>query len=886
MDAETWSRARALFDQLLGEDAPTRARQLSALSQDDEGLRRAVESLFESHDVLSRTDSDPFAQAIGRVVTTMLSGGEIGDRYGPFKTTAELGRGGMGVVYLAERCDGSVEQVVALKVLSARYHDADSVRRLNQERQLLARLEHPHIARFIDAGENAQGAPYFAMEYVCGRPITRYCDDHELSIAQRLALFRAVCSGVRYAHTNLVVHGDLKPGNILVTEDGIPKLLDFGIAVSLRRDPAMEADAGSASDMRFFSANCAAPEQLRGQPGSIATDVYSLGVLLCELLGGRRPYDLNDLTLSEVMAVVCEHPPLLPSAAISADSARMRGGLSQRALQRSLRGDLDQIVAKALSKKPEDRYLSVEQLIQDIDRHAVHRPVAARRHERGYSSRKFIRRHILALGFSAATAVLLVGFLFYALFQNQQLSEERDAAHRQELQAQFERDRVQQVTDFLVNLFQSADPAKSDGQNITARQLLERGAHRLESDLGQQPLIRAAMLAAIADIYIELDQFDLAEAAANQAWKLRKDARPADSGALAASFRQMARLANLRGEPAEALSRIDQAIALDMSGNRQTRIDALSIQAKAMEGAGQAKQAVTVWRQALALAGEEQDQSGAAMSIAFNLARLLRATGSLPEAEHVIRQHLTTNDSKFSGEARAMRANLLFELAVIARNRGDLDEARLLAQRSYESFIAIYGDRSSQAATAANTLATIAQAKGDVVEARRLFETSLDVRREVYGDENPRVASAEYNLGLLLLLRQHDPANAAAHLRRAVDTGGRILPPNHANLANYRLGYGSALRDLGRYAEARAELIPALRAFREIAAPRGIDIALSEGELACSSAASEKGDADALRSLEAAVVRLREYAPDDPQAKRVFDCLQRWNQAALVQDHR
>lgn len=874
MNPEIWTHARAIFDQLVGVDPATRARDFSSMDIDDE-VRRAVSSLLTSHDQLANTGSDLFANEILHAVSTLLPGVEIGDRFGAFEITEELGRGGMGVVYKAKRHDGSVQQVVALKVLLYKHHDADSVRRLNRERQLLARLEHPHIARLIDAGENAQGIPYFAMEYVHGVPITRYCDDRAMSVAQRIALFRAVCSAVLHAHTHLVVHGDLKPGNILVTDEGLPKLLDFGIAVSLRRETETHVSTAEAeSEPRFFSANSAAPEQLGGERSNIATDIYSLGVLLCEMLGGRRPYELNDLTLSQSLSVVGKQPPMLPSVAATSASATLRGFRSSAALKRNLRGDLDAIVGKALSNRPELRYVSVEQFIQDLDRNSTQRPVAARRHERGYSAQRFVQRNMLVLGFAVLTAVLLLGFLSYALIQNRRLSEERDAAHRQEQQAQFERDRAQQVTDFLIDLFRSADPAKALKKDITARELLEKGARQLETDLGQQPLMRAAMLAAIADIHIELDDLDLAEAAANQAWQLRRDVQPPDSGAHAASLRQIARLAILRGHAKEALANIDQAITLDSTADLQTRVDALTIRAQALEGAGEPKEAVTVWRQALDLADAEPD-NGRALRVAFNLARSLRAQGNLPEAEQVIRIHLATSDQNSNEEARAIRSSLILELAVIARNRGDLEEASALAQQGYDAITGIYDKDSSQVATAANTLATILQAKGDLAGARQLFERSLEIKRKVYGSDNPRVASAEYNLGLLLL-RLKDLAGAVRHLQIAVEIGSRTLPPTHSNLANYRLGYGSALRDLGRFEDARAQLEPALITFQRIGAPRGIDVALSQGEIACSTRTFERRDASELARLKEAVARLRKEAPDDPQSRRIFDCLEHW----------
>ncbi|MEO5625250.1 MAG: tetratricopeptide repeat protein, partial [Dokdonella sp.] len=454
---------------------------------------------------------------------------------------------------------------------------------------------------------------------------------------------------------------------------------------------------------------------------------------------------------------------------------------------------------------------------------------------------------------------------------------ERDTAHRQEQQAQFERNRAQQVTDFLINLFQSADPAKAQGKDISARELLQKGAHQLETDLGQQPLMRAAMLAAIADIYIELDDLDLAELSADQASRLRHDVQPTDTGALAASLRQTARLAMLRGKAKQALARIDQAITLDAAADTRTKVAALAIRAQAMEGAGELKEAVTVWREALvlALADTDQDDKSRALRIAFNLARSLRALGNLPEAEHVIRTNLAASDAKFSDDAHAIRASLTLELAVIARNRGDLDEANTLAQQGYEGFKRTYGVESSQVATAANTLATISQARGDLAGARQLFQHSLAIKRKVYGSDNPRVASAEYNLGLLLL-RLDDSFAAVPHLQRAVEIGSQTLPPSHSNLANYRLGYGSALRDRGRFKEARAELALALHTFKEIDAPQGIDVALSQGELACSTRPSGRHDTSELASLKQAAARLRKEAPDDPQSKRIFECLQRW----------
>ena len=334
-----WSRAKALFDDLVTLPETERAAVLESRCGDDAELRRFVESLLAADLGFVETRDDPLLRN-ARIALDQLAGGiASGRRFGAFAVVEEIGRGGMGVVYLAERHDGKVAQRVALKLVASSHLDAEASARLARERRVLATLEHPNIARLIDAGEDPSGIPYFAMEYVKGLPITRYCDERKLSLHDRLRLFRQVCSAVQYAHANLIVHCDIKAGNILVTDGGLPKLLDFGIATTL----GMEAAAG---ENRFLSPQTAAPEQCLGQPASVATDVYALGVLLCAM-------------------------PRLPSEAAPA-------------LRRQPRGDIDAIVAKALSKAPHDRYASVEPFDADIERHLATQPIAIRADERGY----------------------------------------------------------------------------------------------------------------------------------------------------------------------------------------------------------------------------------------------------------------------------------------------------------------------------------------------------------------------------------------------------------------------------------------------------------------------------------------------------------------------
>jgi serine/threonine-protein kinase len=535
---DAWVRAKDLFGDIVTLPLDQRASALDARCGGDVELRRFVEALLASNDRLPGRHDESVDFGVGRMLHAAFPEVEPGRRFGAFAVVEEVGRGGMGVVYLAERDDGTVAQRVALKLVPSYELGTDASQRLARERRVLAALEHPNIARLIDAGEDPSGIPYFAMEFVRGAPITAYCDRHALPLVQRLRLFRQVCAAVQYAHANLIVHCDLKPGNILVTDDGLPKLLDFGIAATLGTGAVGESEA-----TRFLSPLSAAPEQFLGQPSSVATDVYALGVLLCDLASGHRPFDAASADHDELRRRVLHDPPLLPSVGVSDEAARQRGGLSGAALSRKLAGDIDAIVGKALAKSPSQRYASVEQLDADIARHLGLRPVAARDGERGYRTARFLRRNAIAASF-AALVVVLASVLIATLVhnaaqterQNQQLAHERDQAQQRERQAQFERERAQQIADFMIGLFKASMPEQARGRDITARELLATGSRQLRGRLADQPSLKAAMLVAIADAWHSIDDFEAAEQAAREAADLRQAQQPPVPRDIAASL--------------------------------------------------------------------------------------------------------------------------------------------------------------------------------------------------------------------------------------------------------------------------------------------------------------------------------------------------------------
>ena len=411
MTPEYLSRIRAIYEAALAKDAAERAAFLEQECQGDESIRREVELLLDAQQrvpdwlngpllALAPTFASP-ADSIPRMEGRQLSG---------YKLVREIGRGGMGSVYLAERSDGAFRKQAAVKLIQPGMNSADILARFRQEREILASLDHPGIARLLDAGTTEEGFPYFVMEFVDGRPIDRWCDEHKLNVTQRLELFRSVCGAVQYAHQRLVVHRDLKPGNILVTADGTVKLLDFGIAKLLRQEQPGDQET-TRTLLRAMTPEYASPEQAMGDAITTLSDVYSLGVVLYELLTGHRPHHLLKAAMREMARVISEEEPTRPSMVVATTEERLtpqavsevREGDPNR-LRKRLEGDLDCILLTALHKEPTHRYSSVEAFGEDLGRHLENQPVNAREDSLWYRTSRFVRRNPAGV----ATGILVV----------------------------------------------------------------------------------------------------------------------------------------------------------------------------------------------------------------------------------------------------------------------------------------------------------------------------------------------------------------------------------------------------------------------------------------------------------------------------------------------
>jgi len=507
-----WQKLKRIFNEAIEMDELDRDKYLDKVCGEDRNLRKEVFSLLKAHEIPGKLDHRP-----DQVVKTVFSGlqpqNKKGEKIGPYKILKDLGHGGMGSVYLAERIDGQFRQEVALKLLRTGFTSENQTRRFLAERQILATLNHKNIARLLDGGVTGDGQPWFALEYVNGHPIDIYCKDHQLTLKQRLKLFLRVCDAVQTAHRKLIIHRDIKPTNVLVTEDGIVKLLDFGIAKVLNQEDLFEdAIPLTRTGLLPLTPAYASPEQVLGEHITTASDIYQLGVMLYELLTGIRPYEVSGRTPSEVERIICEEEPTWPSTAVTRiinsknNSGEYSIGMLQnnpRQLQKRLRGDLDIIVMKCLRKEPGRRYESADQLAADIRFYMTGQTVSAHPDSRSYRAKKFMQRHKIGFVSTIAIVLLLFGYAATITWHSQQT---QSALTR----AQTETIRAEQITDYLLGLFEASDPAESLGDTVSAGMLLERGIQQAEQ-LDGQPEVQAQMFDIVGQVYSRLGHYDQSE---------------------------------------------------------------------------------------------------------------------------------------------------------------------------------------------------------------------------------------------------------------------------------------------------------------------------------------------------------------------------------------
>ncbi len=713
----------------------------------------------------------------------------VGQRIGAWRIGRELGRGGMGVVYLGEREDGPFSQRAAIKLLSAALASEARRARFLAERQMLAELDHPGIARLIEGGTTEDALPWFAMEFVDGVPITEHA--HGLGLRQRLALFLQVCEVVRFAHSRLVVHRDLKPGNILVTAEGQVKLLDFGIAKLL---DAARADA--THELRPLTPAYASPEQHRGEAVGVATDVWSLGVLLCELLSGQRPFRGEAADGSLVRAML-DGAPTPPSQLAAPDAAR------------ALRGDLDTIVLRCLAREPERRYSSVEALAEDVRRHLDLRPIRARPDEFGYRVGRFLQRQRAGV---AVVSLILVLITTSGVGLWWQAERARAEAVRAEL-----------VKEFLVGLFAQGDPNLAQGRDLSARELLEEGERRVEAHFAGEPQLSAEFRRLLGGLYLRLGEYSRAQEALAQAAAESEIAFGADAGHTLETQLDLAeaQVASGQFEAAEAtlLPRMTLAGASAPAVHARARAllgEALRGQQRFADAEGQLRTALDLDRQA---GGE---RSEAVARDLYYLGGLALGRGDYGEARSHLEAALSIFRSDFGGENTQV-AQVLRDLGSTSVALGDASQAERLLRQSHTMYRRLLGDDHPTVAHTAALLAGVLRETGQLGEAETLLREALVVHARRFGESHARSISDRHQLALVLL-ETGRLDEAAAEFDRASQLAARGETP-HALRGALEIGRGALMLARADYAAAESAYRTALREFES--APEGADPAIA-----------------------------------------------------------
>jgi eukaryotic-like serine/threonine-protein kinase len=760
---ERWREVSPYLDHALSLSDEDRVEWLAAFRIQRFDLADVLQELLDEHRALTR---DRFLEDPPQRPTTdtyLIPGETIG----PYKLVSRIGEGGMGHVWLAERADGRFERQVAVKFLRLALGSRGAERRFEREGKILGQLSHPNIAELVDAGITPNGAPYLILEYVKGQPIDAYCDERKLGVEARIELFLEVLGAVAQAHANLIVHRDIKPSNVFVSEANKVKLLDFGIAKLLTDDAAPAAATqvtveGAGAMTPLF----AAPEQITGGAITTATDVYALGVMLFLLLTGQHPAGPGPHSPADLVKAITETEPWQPSDVVAQEqgrSAAERRSSTPDKLRRQLRGDLDIISGKALKKNPRERYASVAALADDLRRSLGHEPIAARPDSALYRLGKYVRRHRSGVAVAALLFLLVVGFAVGQAVQLRRITRERDRANR--------------ITEFMTNMFKVSDPTQARGNNITAREILDKASKDIDTGLARDPELQAQMMNVMGDVYDDLGLFTASESLLRRAFEIRRAVLGPKHPDTLESKRLLGWALVEEDRYAEAESILRETVEDDRRALGTDHLEtaaSVSSLGSALYLEGRFEDAEKLHREAFEIARRLLGPSNpVTLSGMSNIATDLLWERRYPEAEKFGREALSIQLSALGPEHPATLETRR-TLDMILGYEGRSAEAEALERENLNIETRVYGQEHPQTLHSMATLGLYIKRQGRYAEAEKVFRETLEIHRRVFGPDHINTAQCIYNLGCIVALRGNRK-EALALVREAVDHG---LVPN------------------------------------------------------------------------------------------------------------
>jgi len=778
--------AKQLFDEALNLDTKKRNIFLDERCGNDSEIKFEVLSLLHS---LENT-KDFLEKPLVKTETSeeLFIDPYLGKEIGNYIIDGEAGVGGMGIVYAGKRNDKEFEQKVAIKILKHGITSEYLLKRFQIERQTLANLQHPNIAQLLDGGRTIDGLPYLVMEFIDGIPITEYCNQNKLSIEERLKLFRKVCDAVHFAHQNLIIHRDLKPGNILVKKDGTPKLLDFGIAKFIDENLVDNNEGLTRIGIWHLTPEYASPEQIKGERITITSDIYSLGVLLYQILTGAQPYKITNSSPAAISKIITEESVQKPSERVkqTSESKLENKFLNPVKLSNNLKGDLDNIVSKAMHKDPLRRYVSVEQFSEDIRKHLVSLPVIARKDTANYRISKFITRHKVGFISSVGFLVFIVVGLIVITWQANVAAKERD-------NAKIEANKLERVNKFLQTMLSSVDPDEI-GRDVKVHDVLQIASRNIDTELKGQPEIEAAIRRTLGNTYTNLGEYDNAKVHLERALQLDEKIYGKESENVAINLYDLAMYFHWIGE---------------------------------------LKNADSLYNKSLSIFRKTLKEPNRNLALTLNGCGLIKSDlGNYSGAVNQFKEALQILENKF-GKKDIDYVSIMNNLAIATHSLNDIDNAEKYYLEAQKHLIELLGEKHPDVAATYNNLAFIYIDKNDLKSAEENFYKSYNLKLELKGKDHPDVGLALNNLGLIKFkLKKYKEAEAL--YKRAISLLKITLPDTHAWVANSYYGLGKTLIEMKDYKSAEINMRHALQIRRKIYPKKNHLIYVAEGDLGVS----------------------------------------------------